>query len=68
MLLVESLYLFHRISFSVGQPLNSCVIRNREGGKSYIGLVLKCENDDENQSLLEMLDFKDEILEIYRNG
>ncbi len=43
-------------------------MNNREGGKSYISLVLKCENDDENQSLLEMLDFKDEILEIYRNG
>ena len=43
-------------------------MNNREDGKSYVGLVLKCENDDENQSLLEMLDFKDEILEIYRNS
>jgi hypothetical protein len=40
----------------------------REDTKRYIGLVLKCENGDENQALLEMIDFKNEILEIYRNN
>jgi len=38
----------------------------RENAKRNICLVLKCANGVEDHSLLEMLDFESEILEIYR--
>ncbi|MGV7224747.1 MAG: hypothetical protein ACQ9MH_24915 [Nitrospinales bacterium] len=38
----------------------------RENAKRNICLVLKCANGDEDQTLLDMLDFENEILEIYR--